>query len=43
MLSSSATSLVVVRGSALMSLSAGHCQLPIAGQYAPHLQGSRPL
>ena len=42
-LSSSATSHVVVRGSALMSLSVGHCQLPIAGQYAPHLQGSRPL
>ena len=43
MLSSSATSHVVVRGSALMSLSVGHCRLPMASQYAPHLQGSRAL
>ena len=39
MLSSLATSHVVVRGSALM-ISVGRCWLPMAGHYVPHLQGS---
>ena len=43
MLSSLATSQVVVRGSALMILLVGHCQLLMPGHHAPHPQGSRPL
>ena len=39
-MSSLATSCVVVRGSALMMFSVGHCQLPMAGHYTLHLQGS---
>ena len=39
-LSSSATSRVVVRESALMMLSSGPCQLMMAGHYTSHLQGS---
>ena len=39
-LSSWATSHMVVRGSASMILSISHYQLPMAGCYAPHLQGS---
>ena len=35
-----ATSQVVVRGSTLMILSVGHCQLPMAGHYASHFQSS---
>ena len=35
-----ATSQVVVRGSTSMILSVGHCQLPMAGHYASHFQGS---
>ena len=42
-LSSSATSHVVVGGSASMILSIGGCQLPIADCCAPHLQGSNLL
>ena len=38
-----ATSQVVVRGSASMILSVGHCQLPMAGRYASHFQGSHLL
>ena len=34
---------VDVRESASMILSLGHCQLPMAGHYTPHLQGSNPL
>ena len=37
-LSSSATSHVVVRGSAFMMVSADHCRFPTAGHCAPHLQ-----
>ena len=40
-LSSSATSRVVLRGSASMILSFGHCQVPMAYHYPPYLQGSR--
>ena len=39
-LSSLATSHVIVRGSVLMILSVGCCQLPMASHYAPCLQGS---
>ena len=42
-LSSSATSHVVVIGLASVTLSVGHCQLPMAGHCTPHLQGSRLL
>ena len=42
-LSSSATSRVVLRGSASVMLSVGHCQLLMAGHYTLHLQGSRSL
>ena len=38
-LNSLATSAVVVRGSAVMILSLGHCQFLMAGQCARHLQG----
>ena len=34
------TSHVVVRGSVIMILSTGLCQLPMTGPYAPYLQGS---
>ena len=36
----SSTSPVVTRGSVLTILSVGHCHLPVASHYAPHLQGS---
>ena len=39
MLNSSATSYAVVRGSVSMTLSVGHCQLPMASHCIPHLQG----
>ena len=39
MLSASGTSHLVVRGSALMTLSVGHCQLPMAG-HCTYLQRS---
>ena len=39
-LSSSAISPVVLRGSVSMILSIGYCQLTMAGHCAPHLQGS---
>ena len=42
-LSSSAISHVVLRGSALLVLSIGHCQLPMAGHHTSHLQGSHLL
>ena len=40
MLSSWATSHVVLREAVLMILSIGHCQLLMASHYASHLQGS---
>ena len=39
-LSALATSHVVLRESALMILSVSYCQLPMAGHYTPHHQGS---
>ena len=39
-LTSSGTSHVIVRGSALMTLSVGCCQLPMASHCTPYLQGS---
>ena len=43
MLGSLASSLVVIRDSTSMILSVGHCQLPMAGHNAPHLQVSHLL
>ena len=42
-LNSLAASPVVLRGSVLMILSVGRCQLRMAGHCAPHLPGSRHL
>ena len=42
-LSSSAASHVIMRGPASMILLVGHCQLPMAGHYTPHVQDSHLL